>query len=355
MLAPNIFDTNELLTNLYNEIISVSSYSYGVQNTMIGKIPLEPNWIPAVRSEMQIMSVAGANWIQNYPQYWSKILLAFSNYSTIFSAATQEINPNPGSLTNQQYIALLSSLSQTLSTCASDTQNALNSLADFENGFTSVFPSLNKSINEGWKDLQSEEQEMIAIAQALTQLQNDISNLQSQISSNTISSGKSFVQTNVKIAYDILSEVGEVAIPYLSIASLAYTIGQTFYEIIANTEKINDDLKEIADLQLKATDIAQAAAATKATLQYLYQIEIQFLTIQKHGNGLYTMWMDQKGKIDEAIDAINAGADPRHFLAIMTMPIASTNWNNIQNFVQQILSLYPQFGPDVNLSTNPKK
>ena len=203
----------------------------------------------------------------------------------------------------------------------------MTALTDSENQFMDVFPSLNASIEQGWQELSDEEAEMIAIAQAITRLQDEISSLQSKIDAASISGAKTFTQTNVKIAYSILTATGEVAVPYLSIVTLAYTIGKTFYDIITDTEKINKDLEQIAELQVEASEEAQAAAMTKATIQYLYNIEISFLSLKKHGTGLSAMWVNEKSKIDEAINAINAGAEPSKFLDLLTIDVANKNWD----------------------------
>ena len=352
MFAPDINTTKNKLTTLFNEIRGVSAYSIGIQDTLIGTLPEEPNWIPAVRSEMKILSKAGSNWIINYPNSWADILTYFANYGTEFAAFSEEIKENIHNLSKNQIISLLSSLSNELGNCASKTKKSLDKLTGFENQFTAVFPTLNASINSGWEELSEEEAEMVAIAEALTHLQDEISNLQSKIDSSSISGGKTFVQTNVKIAYSILTATGEVAVPYLSIVTLAYTIGKTFYDIISDTDKINEDLLKIGNLQMKASEEAQAAAATKSIIQYLYNIEIQFLSLKKHGTGLITIWKDEKSKIDEAINAIYAGADPASFLDILTMSIANKNWDALLKYTQQILNIQREYGPVVNLKTN---
>lgn len=351
MFAPDINTTKNQLTTLVNEMKGVTGYSIGVQDTLIGTLPQEPDWIPAVRTEMGLLSKAGANWVISYPEYWSQILTAFSNYGTTFSAFSEEITKNIKTLSKTNVIELLQALKVELQANATQTSTALDALTQMEQKFTNVFPSLNASIESGWEELKEEEAEMIAIAEAITQLQDEVASLQSKIDSSAISGGKTFVQTNVKIAYSILSATSEVAIPYLSIVTLAYTIGKTFYDIISDTNKINEDLEKITELQVKATEEAQAAAATKALIQYLYSIEIQFLSLKKHGDGLVAMWKYEKAKITEAINAIDAGADPASFFDILTMDLANKNWEALLNFSQQIVEMPIKVGQDVILST----
>lgn len=351
MFAPDINTTKNQITTLFNEINGITGYSTGIQNTLIGTIPKEPAWIPEVRSEMKLLSKAGTNWLDNYSNSWADILTVFIDYGTQFESFSKEMTKNLKNLSDQQIIELLTSLSNALDTCASKTKSGLDHLTSFENQFTVVFPSLQASIESGWNELGEEEAEMIAIAEAITHLQDQISSLQSKIDSAGISGGKTFVQTNVKIAYNIITATSEVAIPYLSIVVLAYTIGKTFYDVISDTDKINEDLTKIGDLQLEATEEAQAAAATKATIQYLYDIEIKFLSLQKHGDELWTMWKDQKARINEAINAINAGADVSKFLDILTMDVASKNWKALLDFANQIVTMRREFGPQVILQT----
>lgn len=352
MFAPDINTTKNQLTTLFNEIHGISGYSIGIQDTLIGTLPKEPAWIPAVRSEMKLLSQAGANWIEKSPDSWVVILTSFIDYGTDFVAFSEQITKNVDKLSNSQIVELLTQLSSALETCATKTKASLDNLTDFENQFKNVFPSLDASIQTGWDELGDEEAEMVAIAEALTQLQDEITNLQSKIDADGISGGKSFVQTNVKIAYSIVTAAGEVAVPYLSIAILAFTMGKTFYDIISDTDKVNKDLQKIADLQVKASEEAQAAAATKAMIQYLYNIEIQFLSLKKHGEGLWVMWQDQKSRIDEAINAINAGVDPSKFLDILTMKVAAKNWEAFIKFSTQIIRLTPEQGPQVLLDTS---
>lgn len=353
MFAPDINTTKNQLTTLVNEMKGVTGYSIGVQDTLIGTLPKEPDWIPAVRTEMGLLSKAGADWVNSYPEYWPQILTAFVDYGTTFSAFSAEITKNVKTLTKAQVIELLQSLQSELQTNATKTSAALDALTGMEQKFTNVFPSLNASIESGWEELKEEEAEMIAIAEAITQLQDEISSLQSKIDSSAISGGKSFVQTNVKIAYSIITAAGEVAIPYLSIVTLAYTIGKTFYDVISDTNKINEDLEKITELQVKASEEAQAAAATKALIQYLYNIEIQFLSLKKHGNGLLTMWKNEKDKITQAINAIDAGADPASFFDILTMDLANKNWEALLAFTNQIVNMPIKTGQEVIL--NPQK
>lgn len=352
MLAPDIFTTENQLTSLFNEVVNVSAYSISVQDTSIGKLPIEPSWIASVKSEMKLLSSAGASWIENYPDIWAPILLNFIDYNTSFAAFSGSMSKNKGNLTPEMAVQFLTPLSKALQNCAAITQGKLQDLEEYENGFSNVFPSINVSIQQGWDELKEEEDQMIAIAEAIVQLQDEISALQSQINSDAISNGKTFVQTNVKIAYDILTATGEVAVPYLSILTLAYTIGKEFYDIITDTEKINEDLAKIGNLQIQASEEAQAAAGTKAVIQYLYNIEIRFLTLKKHGNDILTMWQNEKSKVDEAIDAINAGADPNNFLEIMTMPIAGKNWDALQTYAQKIIEFKPVTGKEVFLNTS---
>ncbi len=351
MFAPDIHTTKEQLTTLYNEITGISGYSTGIRDTLIGTLPREPDWIPAVRSEMKILSQAGADWFTKFPDDWSDILTTFIDYGTAFEAFSDQITNNINQLTPNQIVELLTQLSKSLASCADRTKNSLDKITALESHFTNVFPTLNESINAGWKELDKEEAEMVAIAEAITQLQADISSLESKIDAAGISGGKTFVQTNVKIAYSIITATGEVAIPYLSIAVLAYTVGKTLYDIISGTDKIEKDLRKLTELQVQATEEAQAAAATKATIQYLYQIEIQFLSFKKHGDELWIMWKNQKSFVDQAIDAINAGVDPSRFLDLLTMKVAAQNWNVLLQFANQIMKLTPQIGPDVILKT----
>ena len=94
MLAPDINTTKNQLTTIFNEVTSITGFSIGVQDTQIGTLPLEPSWLPSVRSEMKLLSEKGASWMINYPDSFASILTPFMDYATDFSAVNDKIKKN---------------------------------------------------------------------------------------------------------------------------------------------------------------------------------------------------------------------------------------------------------------------
>src|SRR5690606_7352167 len=106
MFAPDINTTKNQLTTLFNEIHGISGYSIGIQDTLIGTLPKEPAWIPAVRSEMKLLSQAGANWIEKSPDSWVVILTSFIDYGTDFVAISEQNTKNVDNLFNRHIVEL---------------------------------------------------------------------------------------------------------------------------------------------------------------------------------------------------------------------------------------------------------
>ena len=348
MLSPNLNDTKTLLTTATNEIVQLDSYAYGCQNTTVGVLADDPDWLTSVRSELASLTTCGNNWFLAKPDLWSQALTQFIDYASSIEAISSM--QAAGKLTTSaEWVDVLKTVllpvleqAQT-STASSDTQ-----IQDQYDAFKAIQPSIENSINQGWEALADEEEEMVKIAAAIGSLQSSIQSMQSDIDSTMLSDGKSYVSSAVSISYKLLSTAGD-SIPFLSVASMAITIGKGFYDLITETDQIVDDLEEIAKLQLEATEEAQAAAGTKSVLQMLYQMEIQFTSIQDTLPAITAMWTSESEKLSAVIEGLEAGADPDSYLELTTLSTASANWQALSEFTQDIVALKSEYGSAVTL------
>ncbi|MCY1547737.1 hypothetical protein D9M68_838080 [compost metagenome] len=65
--------------------------------------------------------------------------------------------------------------------------------------------------------------------------------------------------------------------------------------------------------------------------------------------GLVDLWVTQQSKIEDAINALRAGAQPNQYLDLMTLPQALTTWESINTFVTQLLKTDITVGEPVTI------
>lgn len=353
MLSPDIGRTKTNIVDAFNEVLRIDGYAYGCRNTRIGELADDPDWLPAVRHRVSMLSDVAKTWEQDKPDIWSSVLTQFISYASSFKAVA-EMKKNGSLKTREDWISVLKSvLTDPLKAAVSATDKADGQLKSQYTAFKDIQPLLEDSIAAGWKELASEEAKMAKIAAAIATLQERVNALEENITSDVISSGKSYISSSVTIVYKLVSATGE-SVPFLSAAAAVFTVGKMFYDIIENTKEIGEDLDEIAKLQLEATHQAQAAAGTKAVLQLLYELEKAFLLIQDAVPAIRTMWQTELHKVEAAINALENGVDPDSYLEIATFSVANANWQAIAGFVQDIVDMPRDYGRPVILTPGEK-
>jgi len=348
MLSPDVTNTKNLLSNAFFEMQHILGYAHTANNLFVGYLKPDPDWLPAVRSRIGLLSKAGSEMTIEYPDIWSPILVAFINYTTIFSGLKNK------RLTADKWIQLLKTVETELNTCISATKSSIQKMETRFDAFKNIQPLLAKSIEEGWEALSDEEQQMIKIVQALTRLQDEMMSLESKLTSDAISGGTSAVKSTATILYGLVT-AAEVSIPFLSVAALVFTVGKTFYDIISTTDAINNIVWEIGDLQLEASQEAQALAGTKMVLQTLYNLELRFESLRDYLPGIEQMWAGELGKVQAVIEALESGVDPDTYMEIQSLPMACSIWSEVETFVQQISNFQFEAGPAVELKTSINK
>ncbi|XYH97860.1 hypothetical protein ACMHYB_60600 [Sorangium sp. So ce1128] len=344
MLSPTIFSVQELLIQGFNEILRIDGYAITTQNTFVGKLASDPVWLTPVRSRIAMLAAAGASWTAERPDIWAGVLVPFVDYAAAFGGVAGKAPQ-----TAAAWIELLQQvLIPELDKAVSGTRAADASLQAHHRKFKSIQPLLADSINQGWQALADEEQQMVKIAAELSHLQDMIAQLQSSITSTDISTGKGVVQSTVTMLYNVATGTA-ASFSFLSMAGAAFTVGKTFYDIIQGTSEITDTLKQIAVLQLQASEEAQAAAGTKLVLQVLYDLELRFGAITDILPQIVNMWSSERDKIQAVIEALQSGADPATYFELATISVADSNWQAIKRFALQLRDAQTTAGPPVTL------
>ncbi len=328
--------------------------SFATTSTMITvkRLPNDPAWLPPVRDRLRLLAAAGNAWMLDEPEISAPVLLTFVDYGTSFAGFASTVQESPprssAAWVDLFEKVLLPALLANVATLA----RAEAAFASHRAAFEHVVPLLEASIHAGWSELGDEEGEMIRIAEALTSLQDQVTELNTDMTSAGISEGEDYMSNVATMVYDIAVE-GSEAIPFLGAAIMVITLGKTLAEVIEDTEEIATKLKEVGDLQLEASQKAQAAAGSKLVLQLLYRLIGDLDKTRDHLPALTTMWQTERDKIQATVEALKSGVQPDRYLELASIPIAAANWSVITQSANVLATQHLEFGPPVVLHPTP--
>ncbi|MGE8100983.1 alpha-pore-forming cytotoxin subunit MakB [Pseudomonas fluorescens] len=349
MLSPTVNFAKTLLVAALNEVVSIDNYCATTRTIFIGKLTEDPDWLASVRNRVAMLAAAGGGWIMAKPSIWAPILDQFATYNATF-ASIASLQKNGQLVTASQWVQVLGQvLIPQLQAAAVATDAAGVALKEQLDTFSDIQPLLEASIDQGWESLAAEEQQMVKIAAELARLEDLVGSLGDAITSGSISDGKGVVSTSVSIVYDVAVD-GAEGVPFLSFLTSAITIGRFFADLVEGSAEVQATLQKIAELQIEASQAAQAAAATKSVLQLLYNLQLSFRSINDVVPQLSQMWRDQAQGVQQAIDALNDGADPAGYFDLLTLSTAAANWQTIAGFAASLTTFKTATGRPVVLN-----
>lgn len=335
MLAPDVNDTQDRLTDAYSNVVGLDSFAVSCESIRIATIPDEPSWLPAVAVEVQQLDSAADAWQLDRADIWAPVLLAFENYYAMFTGVA---GLSPSSNNDAAFWikllgeTLLPQVNQSLAA----TQAADVALKQRMAAFSAVLPAMNKSIEQGWNALGDEEQQMLQLTEQLGELVDSVEALGSSMTSQDIATDKGIAQSAVSLLYEVGSAGAEATVPIAGMAMAVLSIGESFYNLIADDNQLIATMNQINAIKAQLSDEALGVALTKSTLQTLYRVEGQFLVLRDALPALVDLWITQQAKTQDAIDALQAGAQPDQYLDLLTLPQALAAWTSINNFVTQL-------------------
>ncbi len=352
MLCPDVIATSEDLAGAYSQFLAVNSFSRSAGDIVVSPLSPDPDWLPPLRHRIAELAKLSAQWRLDYPDLVASYLTPFTNYSTSFGAFAQQAAKfgDDVGLWTQSLTALHNGILQ----AARDANGAASSFTEHLGKIKIVEGQLNQSLTTAWSELADEENKIVALATQVVRLQDRVDQLQDNLTSGTISSGKSYFQTAATISYSILTEAA-VSIPYLAIVSEVYTIGKMAYDLIVTDKEISAALQQIADLTVEASQAAQAAAMSKGVIQLINRLDLQVTGLNNRLPALGRMWEDGAEKISATIDAIRSGAVPSQVLDLVSMPAAAAGWNTLGDLSRKAVTTIPQYGKPVFLTNNSNK
>lgn len=348
MLCPNVIDLSDELSCSWSTILQVDALAYASMNTLIGTLSPDPSWLSQIRTRLSLLSDAGAQWQKTRAAIWAETLSPFNSYYALFSgftAASSDLGDDA-----ETWVQLLQELSTQLTSAADKAKQAEQDFSDQIDNLQNVEKLLSDSLDEAWQQLSSEEQIMIDLAAQIGSLQDQLDNLQDNLGSSELKSESSYIKSSVSITYSVVSSAGD-SIPYLSIASLLYTIGNLAYDLIVADQEISSTISKIVSLRNEASKEAQAAAMTKAIIQMINRFDKQLVAIQAQLPAFSAMWEAEQQKVEQVIDALNAGAQPSLVTSLVSMEAAEATWQQLSDFVTRI-AMAPESGGSVTIITS---
>jgi len=352
MLSPNVVEISEDIAVAFAQFLAVKSFSYSTGEIVISPLSPDPDWLPPLRHRIASLAKISAQWQSDYPNLFVNYLLPFTSYYTTFNAFAGRVKDfgNDVGLWTDALTALHTSI------LAAQTQakTAATAFTDHLEMIKTIEGQLNQSLTTAWKVLANEEAKIVALATQITRLQDRVAQLQDNLTSAEISSGKTYFQTAATISYTIFTSAS-VEIPYLSILTEVYTIGKMAYDLIVTDKEINDALQQIADLTVEASETAQAAAMSKGVIQLIDNLNLRVTGLNDRLPAINRMWETEAGKISAAIDAIHSGAIPSQVLDLVSMPAAAAGWQTLADLSRKAITTGPTVGTPVYLTNSPSK
>ena len=336
MLSPNLVEISEDIVAANSQFRAVTIFGNAAGRIVVSPLSPDPDWLPPLRHRISELAKICTQWRIDYPDNVVNYFLPFTRYATTFGAFSKQVKQfgNDIALWNDALNALHSSILAG----QSQARDAAKAFRDHLRMIKIVEGQLNTSLSTAWAELSEEESKMVAIATQITRLQDRVDQLQENLTSHEISSGKSYFQTAVKISYTIMT-AATVEIPYLAVVTEIYTIGKMAYDLIVTDKEIGEALQQIADLTVEASEAVQAAAMSKAVIQLINNMNFQVTGLNDHLPALDRMWETEAEKISAARDAIRSGAIPSDVFDLVSMPVASSTWDALATLSRQVFTI----------------
>lgn len=341
MLGPNVNVVGDALAEMDLAILRTDSFAFAAQNTAIGKLSPDPDWLPPLRNELKLVAFQGAQWQQAKPTITTAVFLTFSTYQSLFQAVMDTM----AKLTDEQvaqYIELLQDLRGAARQNAVACRNS-ETLFDRQIGnLRDVEAVFSASLAKAWQELANEEKAIAELASNVTRLQMQVDGLGQSLTAAQISGGMGYVQNQASLIYSLLSPSIQ-GVPYLTVVSLVYTTGKLFYDMIVTDKELQATLAQLAEQQLALTHEVQAAALTKSVIQLINDFDKALLAVGGHLPRISAMWDDQADRLQMVINSLQAGAKPSLQTDIVSMPAANATWLHLSELVVKMMAA-PKMG-----------
>lgn len=349
MLSPNVVDVSETMAGAFAQYTAVQAFGDSAMRTVISPLSPDPEWLSPLRNRMEQLKLTCQDWQTASPDILVDFLSPFVSFAPLVSSVAQTAQRK--GVTSVELVQLLTALQRQMAKYRAVTKSAERRFAAHIQNIALAQKDLDQSLQVGWAELAREQKAMVAIASAITRLQDRLDQLQDDLTSAEISSGKSYFQTAATISYTLVTTAG-AEIPFLSIAAEIYTIGKMAYDLIVTDQEIDAAIDQISKLRIAASEAAQAAAMARGVIQTITSFDKRMAALSIHLPALDQMWQTEADKVQATINALQSRADPATLFDVLTLPAAAASWRELANMAQLCINFPIRSGKSVKISTH---
>ncbi len=353
MLSPDPEDTLEELAEVATRWARLNAFTGALLGASIQELDPEPPWLVSAREALSKNRGAGERWFEASPEVVSALVSPYIAFAATFKAFS-ELAP-VGSNTQENRDTLL----ELLGGLRGEIQTALESI-DAGNrkldGVVALFGEDHGAMVAAvGVATAAHEQEHEAIAEAsakIAALEEKISGLSEAIGAADLAAGKTFLETEVDLIFEIVA--GEIAIPFIGIGLALLSIGTDLVEVILKSGEIDEALNELHDVLIEQAEDIQAVSAIHTVLQVLNRLNEQYVLAAERGPHIKVLWTTFDQRLGDMQEALQAGADPTLMIDLQSLPKAAKVWEYLARAAKHLLQLKPASKSTVTLRPHPK-
>jgi len=325
MLAPDRDDVNSDLADTHNLLLRIGGYATTCLTALIGQMPDPPQWLSDVNAVLSQCRSDAHSWLQDRPDIIVGIIDGFSNYSSLIDSVAAS---SSSEFDAAGWIALLTSLRDQASANSAATRAAADRIGKHGDAFAASHAKLRDVLAEARAAQDADEADILKVSVDLAQLHDRLDELDSGTTGAAMSGGEAAIKTVAQITYAVLI-AGETAVPYVGLAVMLFSVGESLYETIEGDSKISSILSQIeADTRQLDADV-RLLALIHSLLAVLDNINDAYAAASQRAPRLDEYWEAAAADLDLAVDAIHAGAVPADMLALATLPKAAAVWREL--------------------------
>lgn len=348
MLAPDDLDAiTGTLKSVYVEMRYADRLVTTGGSFRIYDIGEKATWVTSLRTRVGLLAQDAETWLDAKPAVASLPLSTFIQYRNAFSAASTVIQGDAAKETKVQALDRLGAVARS---CMADAQTAGRLFEDWVRLTLTHLEDMDESIKDAWADLGSAEKKVVELSEQIVAVQDGLSTLTGviapdQLSSQTISDLATILTNSASLVYSVA--FADLPVPYLTVASTFFTLGDLFYTIFSTEKKIHEQIKQLENYRLDLDEAQLALAQTKAVLRFLYDLKI-LLSCQRSSLGaVKTFWQEEIRNITTvrdkwALASCISPDDPE----LRQLPIAQADWDMLKDSAQALLSNLGQGSDD---------
>lgn len=324
MLAPIRDDVISDLADTHNYLLRAGGYASTCLTAMVGQMPDPPQWLTDVNEVLSQCRSDAHAWLQDRPALLVGIIDGFSNYSSLIDA----VAATSTGATGEQWTQLITALRDQAKANSVATRAAATGIGAHADAFAASHAKLVKVLDEARAAQDADEADIVRVSADLAALHDRLADLDSGTSGAAMAGGEAVIKTVAQITYAVLV-AGEMAVPYLGLAVMLFSVGESLYTTIEGDSQLSSILAQIeADANQLDADV-RLLALIHSLLEVLDNINNAYVAAAERAPRLNEYWDSASDDLDLALDGIAAGAAPADMLSLRTLPQAAAVWRDL--------------------------